>query len=250
MSDLRHEIDEIGRRIWPDRAAAHRAVQARRRRWWVGVLQPRRPQLAMRWLPLLAAVATVAIFVTLAGARPVLERTQGQGRHPAPSSAVTPGTQDSNGVAGVPGRSVLEPAPSHRPRGVAPAPVDQTPSGVAGSTVSPQSPQRPPATGGDQTPTVTLTEADSGKTVTVSPGTRIVVTLQPAAHRRWGAPHTLDSTIVATSESAADATGAAHGTFLASRSGHTRLVASQGGCHGPLCLIASHSTWWVRVIVR
>ncbi len=251
MSDLRHEIDEIGRRIWPDRAAAHRAVQARRRRWWVSVLQPRRPQLAMRSLPLLAAVATVAIFVTLAGARPVLERTQGQGRQTPPSSAVTPGTKDAVGDTRVPGRSIVEPSPNHRARGVAPAPVDQTPSGVAGSTLSPESQQRPPATGGgDQARTVTLTNANSGKTVTVSPGTRIVVTLQPAAHRRWGAPHTLNSTIVATSKSAADATGAAHGTFLASRSGHTRLVASQGGCHGPLCLIASHSTWWVRVIVR
>ena len=250
MSDLRHEVDEIGRRIWPDRAAAHRAVIARRRRWWVTFLQPRRPQPAMRWLPLLAAVATVAIFVTLAGAHPVLERTQGQGHRPAPPTAGTPGAQDSAGDARVQGRSVTEPAPSHRARGVVPAPVDQ-PSGVASSTGSPQSPERPPATGaGDQVPTVTLTESDSGKTVTVAPGTRIVVTLQPAPHRRWGAPHTLDSTIVATSESAADATGAAHGTFLASRSGHTRLVASQGGCHGPLCLIASHSTWWVRIIVR
>ncbi|MGH7749123.1 MAG: hypothetical protein ACREQ5_30820, partial [Candidatus Dormibacteria bacterium] len=76
MSDLRREVDDIGRRIWPDPPAAYRAMQSRRRRWWVSLLQPRRPQLAMRWLPVLAAVATVAIFVAIAGALPFIERTQ------------------------------------------------------------------------------------------------------------------------------------------------------------------------------
>ena len=54
MSDLRREVEDIGRHIWPDAPAAYGAMQARRRRWWVSLLQPRRPQLAMRWLPVLA----------------------------------------------------------------------------------------------------------------------------------------------------------------------------------------------------
>jgi hypothetical protein len=76
-----------------------------------------------------------------------------------------------------------------------------------------------------------------------------VVTLQGSPHRQWTAPRTLDATVVSTSDSGRDAGGGAHGTFVAAHSGHTRLVAGQGGCHGPLCLIASTSTWQVRIVV-
>jgi hypothetical protein len=246
MSDLRREVDDIGRRIWPDTAAAHRAVHARRRRWWLSLLQPRRPQLAMRWLPVLAAVATVAIFVTLAGARPAQERTQGQGTHTLQPSVVPPGTPDGQSQIVPPGHRVAVP-PVNPPAAPAPPPTSQQAPAVAnnGSTASPQ---RPPSSGAGVV-TVTLTEADAGRTITLAPGTRIVVTLQAAPHRQWSAPRALDTSVVTTSESTRDASGGAHGTFVAAHPGRTRLVAGQGGCHGPLCLIASTSTWQVRIVV-
>jgi hypothetical protein len=97
--------------------------------------------------------------------------------------------------------------------------------------------------------TVTLTEADAGRTITVAPGTRIVVTLQAAAHRQWSAPRTLDSRVVTAADSGRDAGGGAHGTFVAAHSGHTRLMAGRAGCHGPLCLIPPASSWQVRIVV-
>jgi hypothetical protein len=246
MSDLRSEVEDIGRRIWPDAPAAYGAMQARRRRWWVSLLQPRRPQLAMRWLPVLAAVVTVAIFVTLAGARPALERTQGQGRHTVQPGPLSPGAPEGRSEAPAPGeiRGVLPPA--GRPAASAPPPATTAPA--VANNGSAASPARPPASGAGVV-TVTLTEADAGHTITVAPGTRIVVTLQGSPHRQWTAPHALDANVVSTSDSGRDAGGGAHGTFVAAHSGHTRLVAGQGGCHGPLCLIASSSTWQVRIVV-
>ncbi|TMD07146.1 MAG: hypothetical protein E6J03_04545 [Chloroflexi bacterium] len=250
MSDLRHEVDEIGRRIWPDSPAAYRAMQARRRRWWLTLLQPRRPQLAMRWLPVLAAVATVAIFVALAGNHPAVERTEHPGTHTLAPTPVSPGAPEGLHVAPPLGRSIAV-APSSHPAAPAPPAANPPGTGAVATTGgdSPASPQRPSSTGSGVV-TVTLTEADSGKTITVAPGTRIVVTLQAAPHRQWSAPRSLDSTVLTASDTARDAGGGAHGTFVASKPGHTRLVAGQGGCHGPLCLIASATTWQVRVVVR
>jgi hypothetical protein len=250
MSDLRHEIDEIGRRIWPDAASAHRAMQARRRRWWLTFLQPRRPRLATRWLPVLAAVATVAIFVALAGNRPAVERTEHPGTQTLAPSPVTPGAPEGLHVAPPPGRSIAV-APSNRPAAPAPPVANPPGSGAVATTGggSPASPQSPASTSSGVA-TVTLTEADSGRTITVAPGTRIVVTLQAAPRRQWSAPRSLDSTVLTASETAREAGGGAHGTFVASKPGRTRIVAGQGGCHGPLCLIASTTTWQVRVIVR
>jgi hypothetical protein len=247
MSDLRREVDDIGRRIWPDAPAAYRAMHARRRRWWVSLLQPRRPQLAMRWLPVLAAVATVAIFVTLAGARPALEHTQGQGRHTAQPGPVSPGALEGRSEVPAPAQIHGVQPPAGRPAASAPPPASPAPA-VANNNSSAASPQRPPSSGVGVV-TVTLTEADAGHTITVAPGTRIVVTLQGSPHRQWTAPHALDANVVSTSDSGRDAGGGAHGTFVAAHSGHTRLVAGQGGCHGPLCLIASSSTWQVRIVV-
>jgi len=250
MSGLRHEIDEIGRRIWPDTTAAHRAMQARRRRWWIAFLQPRRPQLAMRWLPVLAAVATVAVFVAIASNRPTIQRTEHPGTHTVAPSPVTPGAPEGLHVAPAPGRSIAV-APTSRPA----APAQAAPNPPGTGAVAPSggdsaaSAQRPSSTSSGVV-TITLTEADSGKTITIAPGTRIVVTLQGAPHRQWSAPHSLDSAVLTMSEAARDAGGGAHGTFVASKPGRTRLVAGQGGCHGPLCLIASTTTWQVRVIVR
>jgi hypothetical protein len=135
--------------------------------------------------------------------------------------------------------------PADHPTAGAPPAATPAPAVAAGG--SPASPARPPSGGG--VVTVTLTEADAGRTITVAPGTRIVVTLQAAAHRQWSAPRTLDPRVVTAADSGRDAGGGAHGTFVAAHSGHTRLVAGQGGCHGPLCLIASASTWQVRVVV-
>ena len=249
MSDLRHEIDEIGRRIWPDAPTAYRAMHARRR-WWLAFLQPRRPQLAMRWLPVLAAVATVAIFVALAGSHRAVERTEHPGTHTLAPGPVTPGAPEGLHVVPAPGRSIAV-APTSRPAAPAPPAPNPPATGAVATTGgdSPASSQRPSSTSSGVT-TVTLTEADSGRTITVAPGTRIVVTLQAAPHRQWSAPRSLDSTILTASETARDAGGGAHGTFVASKPGHTRLVAGQGGCHGPLCLIASATTWQVRVVVR
>jgi len=250
MSDLRREIDEIGRRIWPDPHAAHRAMQARRRRWWLAFLQPRRPQPGMRWLPVLAAVATVAIFVALAGNRPAVESTEHPGTHTLAPAPVTPGAPEGR-VVPPPGRSIAV-APSNRPAAPAPQPVNPPGTGAVAVAGSPPSVERPSATSaaGAEVVTVTLTEADAGRTITVAPGTRIVVTLQGGPHRQWNAPRALDSAILSTTESAKDAGGGAHGTFVATRTGRTRLVAGQGGCHGPLCLIASPTTWQVRIVVR
>lgn len=251
MSDLRNEIDDIGRRIWPDRGAAYRAMQARRRRWWLTLLQPRRPQLAMRWLPVLAAVATVAIFVTLAGARPAVERTEHPGTRTLAPAPVTPGAPEGLHVVPPPGRSIAV-APSNHPAAPAPPAANPPGTGAVASTGSPQSPQRPSSTSGagGGVAMVTLTEADAGRTITVAPGTRIVVTLQAAPHKQWSAPRSLDAAVLSTTESTKDAGGGSHGTFVATKPGHTRLVAGQGGCHGPLCLIASATTWQVRVVVR
>jgi hypothetical protein len=251
MSDLRREVDEIGRRIWSDPHSAYRAMQARRRRWWIALLQPRRPQPGMRWLPVLAAVATVAIVLALAGNRPAVERTEHPGTHTLAPAPVTPGAPEGLRVVPPPGRSIAV-APSNRPAAPAPQPVTPPGTGAVAGTGSPPSAQRPSSTGAASggVVTVTLTEADAGRTITVAPGTRIVVTLQGAPHRQWSAPRPLDSTILSTTESARDAGGGAHGTFVATRTGRTRLVAGQGGCHGPLCLIASTGTWQVRVIVR
>jgi hypothetical protein len=245
MSHLRNQVDEIGRRIWPDPPAALRRMHARRRRWWLSLFQPRRPQPAMRWLPVLAAVATVAIFVALAGGRPAVERTQGQGRPAVHHTPLPSGALDgrANQVP-EPGRAVTVPPPGH-PASEAPPAAAPAPAIAAGGSSA--SPPRPPSGGG--VVTVTLTEADAGRTITVAPGTRIVVTLQGAAHRQWSAPRSLDPRVVTAADSGRDAGGGAHGTFVAARSGHTRLVAGQGGCHGPLCLIASASTWQVHVVV-
>jgi hypothetical protein len=245
MSHPRNQVDEIGRRIWPDPPAALRAMHARRRRWWLSLFQPRRPQLATRWLPVLAAVATVAIFVALAGGRPAVERTQGQGRqavHPTPPPS---GALDARGNQ-VPerGRAVTVPPAGHP---ISEGPPAATPAPAVAAGGSSASPPRPPSGGG--VVTVTLTEADAGRTITVAPGTRIVVTLQAAARRQWSAPRTLDSRVLTAAGSGRDAGGGAHGTFVAAHPGHTRLVAGQGGCHGPLCLIASASTWQVHVVV-
>lgn len=246
MSDLRNQVDDIGRRIWPDPPAALRVMHSRRRRWWLSLFQPRRPQLAMRWLPVLAAVATVAVFVALAGGRPAVERTEGQGRHavhpaPLPSS----GSLDSRATeVPPPGRAIAVP-PAGRPGPASPPAATPAPALAAGG--SPGSAARPPSSGG--VVTVTLTEADSGRTITVAPGTRIVVTLQGAAHRQWSAPRTLDQRVVSATNSGRDAGGGAHGTFLAVHSGHTRLMAGQSGCRGPLCLIASAAAWQVHVVV-
>ena len=245
MSHPRNQVDEIGRRIWPDPPAALRAMHARRRRWWLSLFQPRRPQPAMRWLPVLAAVATVAIFVALAGGRPAVERTQGPGRPAVHHTPLPSGALDgrANQVP-EPGRAVTVPPPGH-PASDAPPAAAPAPAVAAGGSSA--SPPRPPSGGG--VVTVTLTEADAGRTITVAPGTRIVVTLQGAAHRRWSAPRTLDARVVTAADAGRDAGGGAHGTFVAARPGHTRLVAGQGGCHGPLCLIASASTWQVHVVV-
>jgi hypothetical protein len=245
VSHLRNQVDEIGRRIWPDPPAALREMHARRRRRWLTPFQPRRPQLARRWLPVLAAMATVAIFVTLVGDRPAVERTQGQGRHAVHPTPVPSGALDGRAdQVPEPGRALAAPPASHPapepPPAAAPAPA------VAGNG-SPASPARPPSSRG--VVTVTLTEADAGRTITVAPGTRIVVTLQAAAHRQWSAPRTLDSRVVTAAGSGRDADGGAHGTFVAAHSGHTRLVAGRAGCHGPLCLIAPASAWQVHIVV-
>ncbi len=245
MSDLRNQVDDIGRRIWPDPPAALREMRAGRRRRWLSLFQPHRPRLAMRWMPVLAAVATVAIFVALAGARPAVERTEGQGRHAVHPSPLPSGSLDSSTTqVPPPGRAIAVP-PASRP-GTA-SPPAATPAPAVADNGSPGSPARPPSSGG--VVTVTLTEADSGRTITVAPGTRIVVTLQGAAHRQWSVPRTLDSRVVSAADSGRDAGGGAHGTFLAAHSGHTRLMAGQSGCHGPLCLIAAASTWQVHIVV-
>ncbi|HEX3605165.1 MAG TPA: hypothetical protein VH134_04530 [Candidatus Dormibacteraeota bacterium] len=247
MSDLRDQVDEIGRRIWPDAPTAYRAMEARRRRWWLTFLQPRRPQLAMRWLPVLAAVATVAIFLAIAGAHPAQERTEGQGQHAVIPATPPSGSLDSRSTQ-LPLHGRGEPlAPTGRAVAGAPPAATSAPPPVEHSSAA--SPEHPPATGA-QVAMVTLTEADSGRTITVSPGTRIVVTLQGSSHHQWTAPRTLDSAVVSAADSGRDAGGGAHGTFTAVHPGHTRLMAGQGGCHGPLCLIASATTWQVRIVVR
>jgi hypothetical protein len=246
VSNPRREIDDIGRSIWPDPQDAYRAMHARRRRWWLAFLQPRRPQLASRWLPVLAAVATVAIFLGIAGARPALERTDGRSHHGARPSA-QPSGELSNRATGVPapgqGVAVL---PTH-PSALPPAPARPTAVPVQGGSEA--SPQRTPASDTAVPATVVLTEADAGKTITVAPGTRVVVRLQGSPRRQWTAPRSLDSTVLSTSDAGRDSGGAAHGNFLASHSGRTRVVATQEGCRGPLCLFGSATPWQVRIVV-
>ena len=201
MSDLRDQVDEIGRRIWPDAPTAYRAMQARRRRWWLTFLQPRRPQLAMRWLPVLAAVATVAIFLAIAGAHPAQERTEGQGQHAVIPATPPTGSLDSRSTQ-LPLHGRGEPlAPTGRAVAGAPPAATSAPPPVEHSSAA--SPEHPPATGA-QVATVTLTEAYFGRTITISPGrgswspcrARPTTSGPPRARStpRWSRPPTADAT--------------------------------------------------------
>jgi len=205
----------------------------------------------MRWLPMLAAVATAAVFLGIAGARPALERPVGPPHHAVrpsalpgePSARATGIPAPGQGVAVTPRHgAVAPPAPAVPGPGTTHGGAD-----VSGGSAASQA--RTPSTGAPAVTTVVLTEADNGKTITVAPGTRILVRLQGVSHRQWTAPRALDSTVLSTSSSGRDPGGAAHGEFVAAHTGKTRVVASQEGCHGPLCLFGSSSPWQVHIVV-
>jgi hypothetical protein len=90
---------------------------------------------------------------------------------------------------------------------------------------------------------VVVTEADSGRTITLAPGATLRVELHGSPGYAWTAPASGDPKVLAPMKSGADpATGNATGVFEAGQPGQTEVSATQDpGCaqSRPACMMPS-----------
>lgn len=168
------------------------------------------------------AIALVLAFVVLPASRP---GNQVPVRPPATSPGPTSGT--GPGSTASPGTSTSVPPSSSVP-------------------VSRGNPPIPAPRG----PTVTIGTAGDGRTVTLEPGQRLAVRLQPSGRRRWSIPRSGDQIVLARRASSADRSdGSSSATFLARTRGSTDVQAVASPTCTPACGVASR-TWSIRVVVR
>jgi len=95
--------------------------------------------------------------------------------------------------------------------------------------------------------TVMLTESDAGRTITVHPGTRILVRLASGGGV-WTEPVTSDGSVVTRVSSSHDAWGDASGDFRAAHSGKADLTATDSPRCAPQCKVMSR-LWIVHIVV-
>jgi len=93
---------------------------------------------------------------------------------------------------------------------------------------------------------VMLSERDSGRTVTVHAGTRILVRLSGGGV--WTEPVTSDGTVVMRVSSTHDAQGDASGDFRAAHGGNANLTATDSPHCAPQCKVMSR-LWVVHIVV-
>jgi hypothetical protein len=137
----------------------------------------------------------------------------------------------------------VAPSPTVSPsyvRACPPPPCEATPAPAGPGAMAPR-PTCPPWPG-----TVVLTAQDSGRTITVHAGTRILVRLSGGAV--WTEPMTSDGSVVTRISSSHDAQGDAAGDFRAAHAGNADLTATAGPRCAPQCKAMSR-LWVVHVVV-
>jgi hypothetical protein len=120
-------------------------------------------------------------------------------------------------------------SPAAAPAGTAPSTSSSAPSNSAGGPADAGCPQ------GVQSGTVTLTEADQGRTVCVATGTDVEVYLRaPRAGQQWSEP-VPDRTILQPHASGKGALqmGVTAGFYRAVAPGQARITAQLAPCRGP-----------------
>jgi hypothetical protein len=95
---------------------------------------------------------------------------------------------------------------------------------------------------------VKLTEADSGRTISVPAGTRIEVRLSASGPMAWTVPSSSDGTVVTRTGGSPDAKGGASGSFTATKGGGADLTATENPNCRPQCMMPSR-LWVVHIIV-
>ena len=164
----------------------------------------------------------------------------------ASTGAVSASTSEDTGAT--PGS--VTPAAATTPAGFGTATASSA-SAVTGTLITPQT--NPPPT---PTPTpvppnatrVTLTEADSGRSISVHGGTTIVVGLAGSPSYAWTEPATSNAGVVARVSGAVNADGSATATFDATAPGSADLTATDNPRCYPQCLPPSR-LWRVAVTV-
>jgi hypothetical protein len=182
---------------------------------------------------------------------------------PAPDVATVSPTP-AGGVTTGPTTPASGPTTLAAPTGPAPqqtAPATAEPSGASAPTHSPAPAQSPPpqhsapvrvTSSPTAAPapgkTVKLTEADSGRTISVPAGTRIEVRLSASGPMAWTGPSSSDETVVTRTGGSPDAKGGASGSFNAARGGNADLTATENPNCRPQCMMPSR-LWLVHIVV-
>ena len=100
------------------------------------------------------------------------------------------------------------------------------PCALGASGAEPDCPVPPPCV--RPCPTVVVTQADSGRTFTLAPGTALVVRLRGSPQFLWSAPQSSDTSVLRSEGSTSDpATGDAVGRFAAVARGQAHVNAVQ-----------------------
>ena len=170
------------------------------------------------------------------------------------------GSNAGASVAGGPSNS----APAAPPGGTTPAgtatPGVITPAGSGSATAVTANPATPvpPATPPPRTPapsstpvppgTLTLTEADAGRSITVHRGETIVVQLHAMQAYIWSVPRSSNQAVVAQRSGTQSTNGDASGSFSAVATGTADLSATENPRCYPQCLPPSRY-WSVHITV-
>jgi hypothetical protein len=123
-----------------------------------------------------------------------------------------------------------------------------TPVYVPPATPSPRTPTPAPSSSPVPPGTLTLTEADAGRSVTVHRGEAIVVQLHAMQSYVWSVPRSSNQAVVAQRSGAQSTNGDASGSFAAVAVGTADLSATEDPRCYPQCLPPSRY-WSVHITV-
>ncbi len=219
-------------------AAALMAKEARRRRTRVAALAGSAASLVV------VAIAVAALSSTASAPRPARLNAADSQSGASASPNGDPGSTTSRDKPGATKTTSATIAPSGTAHSLPPRVV------YPGTKPPSTTPSTVPPNPGD---TVTVTQDDSGKTVTLRVGQHLVVQLQASTGWYWAsAPNTSDaSTLRRESASASPSSDHVTASFIGQKAGHARVSASEG----PTCYQSTAACmpptrfWYVEVDV-
>ena len=193
----------------------------------------------------IAVLATLSLFGSaLAAALLVRDRGGSSGGASvagAPSNSA-PGTTQAETAA--PGVTTSAGSGSATAVGASPA----TPGYVSPATPSPRTPTPAPSSSPVPPGTLTLTEADAGRSITVHRGETVVVQLHAMQAYVWSAPRSSNQAVMVQRSASQSSNGDAGGSFAAIATGTADLSATENPRCYPQCLPPSRY-WSVHITV-